>query len=311
MTVDVVQAGRFLSRKLEVKLPGVIKKKYPPLWGAMGMHIPTTGDLPLGSKKLVIETIEEVGEAAIYDGLANDIPLADVTAGEETYKASVIISGFKAGVLELDYARRLGVDIGDERMMAMSRAINEKIHKIALRGTTKHGMTGFFNNPNVNRVDITTNFYDPATTADNLIDFVNSLTNSIRKYTKMVEAADMILCSVDFANRLNKRVPDSGVAVIDNILNRRGQTLKDIVPVNELDASVLEEFGVHPAGTNKERIIVYPMSSEILERKFSPMDTLPPQLHIMDYLTIGYCGTSEVIWRYPDAALYVDIPKAA
>lgn len=309
--VDILQAGRFLSRQLEQKLPGVIRRKYPPLWAAAGQYLPATGDLQLGAKNLTIETIAEVGEASIYDGLANDIPIADVTAGEDKFKAVVVIAGFKYGVLELDLARRTGVDIQGERMMSMKRAMDEKIHKLSLFGSTKHGMKGFFNNPDVPTVDISTNFYDTAITADDLFDFVNSLTNTVRKFSKMTEVVDMMLCSIDFANRLNKRVQNTGVPVIDNLLNSRGQTLKDIIPVNELDADVLENFGVHSTNTNKERIVVYSMNADTVERKFAPMDTLPPQLHIMDYLTVGYCGTSEAIWRHPGAALYIDIPKAA
>ncbi|MEM9541761.1 MAG: major capsid family protein [Cyanobacteria bacterium P01_E01_bin.42] len=312
---DAAKAGTFLTRQLEQLLPKLYEKKYPNLWAAKGEYLPATGDLEEGAETVVAEVLSSVGEAKILSPDSDDIPMVQVGLEEDKFKAFCIVIGFQYSVPELKKAAKAGRLIRTTRMNASNRAMQEKVHKLAVFGSAKHGASGFFNNPHVPVIDSTYNAADPATTAQDHIDFISDVITSVQSGSNLTEGIATIGVPIKLHNIWRKAlIPGTSDTVLDHVLDTFGDprtngTLRQIVPLNETQSSLLEKHGVHAQGTDKDRLIFAPADPEAISRKFYPAIYMEPQLQLLNWTTIGYCGTTETICEYPLSMRYVDIPK--
>ena len=60
---DIANAGNYLNRELEQKMPGIYEKKYAQLWAEEGEIITSSGTLQEGTTTVLEEIVETVGEA--------------------------------------------------------------------------------------------------------------------------------------------------------------------------------------------------------------------------------------------------------
>ncbi len=86
--------GNLLYRALEQNMPGVLSRRYRDLPFENGKVVPTKPDLKPGAAEVVRDTIDEVGDADIISDGAFDIPIVDVSAGEDRYKVFMFASAF-------------------------------------------------------------------------------------------------------------------------------------------------------------------------------------------------------------------------
>lgn len=306
--------GMFLSRQLEQVLPKLYEKRYASLWADEGIYLPATGDLEMGADTLVEETVTELGEAAIVADGANDVPVADALIDEAKFKAVAIATHFSYSILELNKAEKAGRPLRDVKAKAADRALRQRTHKLAVFGSAKHGMTGFFNDANVPVVSSSYDADDAATTFADHVDFFADNFTKVKDETNLVEGIEYVLVPAKLRNIWAKSFQTgNGQSVLRYILENYGAasggTLRGIIEVNETRSADLEANGLKAAGTNEDRIVFLPNNPDAAERKFYGMQILPPEVVGMGYKTYMYCGTSEPIIHYPGSMLYVDIPK--
>jgi hypothetical protein len=311
---SALNGGLFLSRQLEQILPKLYEKRYPRLWAEEGLYFPATGDLEMGAQTLIEETVTQIGEASIMSDRATDIPAAETIIDETPFKAVCVSIHVNYTIPELAAAQKAGRDLRSIRMSSADRAIKEKIHKLAVFGSAKHGMTGIVNNPNVTAVDSSYDADNGATTVDDHISFVADNIIKVENDTNLVEGIDTILVPAKLHNIWSKaRVTNTSQSVINYLLENfgpsAGGSLRNIIKVNECRNDQLVANGVTLSGVNDDRVVFLPVTPDAGERKFYGMQTLEPQLMGMDYKVFMYAGTSEAIIHYPGSMLYVDIPK--
>ncbi|MBW4421787.1 MAG: DUF2184 domain-containing protein [Myxacorys californica WJT36-NPBG1] len=301
-------AGAILKRWLEQKLPGVLEKRYRQLQFENGSLVPTMADLQPGAATLVQEQMEVVGEAAIVADEAFDIPLADVGAEEVQFKIIAVFSGFHFTFRQMQAAQFSNVPLSDKKAFAARRAIAEKMNKIAAFGAAKYDCTGFLNNPDV---PVNNSSFNPATaTADDVIEWFIDEIVAIESNTELTESPTLGLVTPELHGiLLKKRVGDANLNIKSYILANTGLT--DIRPVTELKSATLEANSVQAASTNKDRVMLYPLDPEIVERHIEMTKPLPEEYRNAKYITPMYACTSPVIWNFPKAARSIDYVKAS
>ncbi|MGL6341850.1 MAG: major capsid family protein [Waterburya sp.] len=302
------QAGVFLSRQLEQRLPKIYEKRYPALKFSNGTLLPSAAELEAGADSVVEEIMETIGEAgeASADQI-DDIPLADAGITEFKYPVMVKPIAIRYSVRELQASIKGNRNIRGMRELAARRAIEESANKIAAYGDKKTGAVGLLNDLNV---PVNNSSFDPYTaTQDQLIDFLTGEVSKVIVSSKLTEEPNTMLVPVKLHELItNKRIPDSPLTVKKFILENNPY-ITDIVPCNEVAAAELEANGVETAGTNKDSILIYPRNPEVVQRLFEPLATMEPQLRGMNFVVIMYYATTGAIWHYPGSAIRVKVAK--
>lgn len=303
----------FLNRQLEQKLPGILMRKYPGLPFANGQFLPATADLGIGAQTLTREVMESFGEAVIYSNSTSDLPTVTTTIDERGYRALTWVAGVKWSYDELEKASFSGADVVSRRTSFIPRVFDEALQKFILVGSAKHGITGFFNNPQVPSVDST---FDPNTaTAAEFMEFVYQILSAVPDRTNLVGGTAVILMPERMRQRMAQLFLDgTSVSVLEKVLEvygaRTGGTLRQIVAINEMKASVLEDYGLYPAGTNKDLIMLAPVDINACSRKFNarrplplegPVDTVYKQYYLQ--------SSSEPMFDFPLEFQYITTPK--
>lgn len=316
---DVIGMGKFLQRELQQVDSTWIQTVYPDYWATSGKYHRATPTLALGAKQVVAGRIDEVGDAAIYDGKASDIPLADFGVTEDAWKARIVIAGATWNVFDLaaaEMANRNAIlpnrNFVETKMDAMKRAIDRRVHELVWAGDKKQGMQGLFSGSQVEVVTETTNLY--ALSTDDLYDYFIELIGDFQDDTLLTAEATAMMVPKPLHNRLMRRFTQNSDGTPYQLLTdpSRGLMVKAIVPINELKATFLEAAEVEAPGANKDRIIIGDLANaDVVRREYYSMDRTEVTLGDdgITYRVTAYCATSEAQFRQPFRAKYLDIPK--
>jgi len=317
--MPVVNGGTALYRDLEQRLPGLLAPKRRELPFESGMLVPTMPDLAPGSYEVVKTVISDVGNATILGDGAFDFPVVDASASEDRYRNLMAVAGFTIGFqtsrheaysASIDTLRLRQYDV---KMQTCIRAIQEKRNRIAAFGDTAIGATGLLNNANVTPDN---NSFNPYTaTADDLIDFFIAQVEVFYTASNNVFFPTTALVSDALYFKLvRSRVPDGNMTVkdhIENALKEGGVTFK-IEKVKEAGFAQLEANGIQSPGTNKDRIVLYPLDPEVVERHVEMIQLAPVQYLQVQGLNTLYpmfgCMTPTII-NYTNAVEYIDVVK--
>lgn len=323
-------AGTFQYRQLQQKLRGVLRRRLrvQPFYG--GELIPTMTDLTPGTRELVQDQVLEFGEAALMGQDADDIPLVEINATENTYRVVMPVAGYAVSFQEelaTEVARGNGMQYSprDVKLTAATRVIEERCAKVAAVGSTSHGFTGLLNNAAITPINSSFDPFDAGSTADDIADWILSLIGDIFTASNNVEYPNTMLVSTQLGNLLERRrMPDSGDTVLSYIMRTQatrasmnaGQGLKKIVPLVECGATYLEANGVESAATNKDRIVLYPMDPEVLEKHMmSGAINLFPEDWVLNKgarkVYPMYSFMSQTIINFPGAFSYIKHNKEA
>jgi len=317
---DIVGAGKFLTQELNQYDATFYETIYPEYWGAEGKYHPAQGNLQLGTKKIVSGRIDYVGEAAIYDGKSTDIPLSDFGITEDEYNARIVIAGAQWNVFDLAAAQKANRDaLLPQRdylalkMEAMKRSMDRRVHNLTWAGDTSNSMSGLFAGGQVEVKTITTDYYTTGT-SDDLYNFILDELSQFQDESLLTAEATVMYVPKPFKTLLTKRFPNNMDGNPYMLLTdpKRGVMVRQIQEINELKSSFLEQFNVHAAGTNKDRIMFGQLDdAQVLRRQFYPMDRSVPQLADdgITYRITAWCATSEIQFREPFRIRYLDIPK--
>jgi hypothetical protein len=307
----------FIPRALLYKLPQIYERKIRPYVFEDGTLLPQTGDLPMGAKTIALELTEQRGQAAIIAGGETDIPLVDVSITEEEYPVVTLAAGFRYTDFELDawnYASsnttQLITNIRERRMINMVRAIKEASNRLGGYGDPRYNMTGLLNNPIVPVITSSFTPYHSSVIADDLINWISTAYTQVITGDFLVFCPNVLYVSVPLHTKLITTYRyTAGDANVKKLLleNLGAYGLKDIRPLVELQAGQLEAYGIHPVGTNEERIVFnYLHPTDGFFRKFTPYRNTEPQHLNVEWRVFAYQSVSTVLNEYPTGVLYLD-----
>lgn len=323
--MPVEQAGLYLYRDLEQRLPNLIEPRRRELPFESGVDIPTMTDLDPGAYEIVSTVINDVGDAKILADGAFDFPLVDASASEDRYRVLMAVAGFhidfqserREAYASANSTSRLRVRQYDQKMKTCIRAIQEKRNRIAAFGDSKLNFTGLLNNANVTLNNSSFDPYAVGTTALVLKDFFINEVQDFYSNSNDVFFPSVGLVSNEMYFRLITLImPNTETTVKDHIekaLSDEGMKF-EIRKRQECGSAKLEAAGVQAGATNKDRIVLYSLDPEVLERHIEMIQMVPQkyvETHGLKTIYPMFGCTSPVIINYPGAFTYIDVAKSA
>ena len=316
--------GTYQFRNLQTKLSTVLQQRLRMLPFYGGNLIPTSTSLKPGTREIVQDEVLGYGEATLMAQDADDIPLVEINARENTYRVVMPVVGYSVSYsdeLSDEVARGNGIQYNprDSKMQAATRVIEERCNKVAAVGSTAHNFTGMLNNAGVTPINSSFDPFNAASTPDDIADWFLSLVGEIFKASNNVEFPNTALVSTALHELMaRRRMPDSSDTVLSYIVNTQrarsallpGQRLEDIVPLVECGATYLEANGVEAAATNKDRIVLYPRDQEVVQKHVmsGAMAMFPENWAINKgarRIFPIYSFMSQVIINFPGAFSYI------
>lgn len=314
---DITRGSQFLDRFLEKQIPGVFERRYPAYRYASGELLPTDTILDIGDTDFVTNQVETFGEPTFISGDNDDFNLVSAAVSEVKRKVQVAAISFEYNLIQQartikaasngqQSARSLvplkGAEIAAKKMVIFN-------DRIAAYGSAKHGLEGKLNLSDVD-VDIEAfDIYDPNTTPDETIDFVNDKITSFEAPTLDVETVNYVEFPSTFYRRLST-VRRTGVE--QTVLQAIQASNPGVRFVKSYygAASFLERFGVNPPGTGLDRIHMANLQEDTLRRHTSQIIRVPTQVHHLKYVSYMLQAMGSVYTEYEKAHLYVDVPTA-
>jgi hypothetical protein len=187
------------------------------------------------------------------------------------------------------------------------------------------GITGMLNNANVTPINSSFDPFSDTTTADDIADWFLTLVGDIFKDSNNVEYPNTALVSTALHELFTRRrMPDSSETILSYIMKTQqarssllpGQRLENIVPLVECGSDYLEANGVETGGTNRDRIVLYPLDSEVVVKHMMSggISAFPDDWTVVKgALRVHpmYSFMSEVILKFPGAVSYIKHAKEA
>ncbi|WP_212611893.1 DUF2184 domain-containing protein [Sphingomonas baiyangensis] len=306
---DAQGALSFLSQQAAYVETEVFRTKYEDIQYPQLVTIDTSaGEF---SKVIEFYSMDGVGKAKWFNHLSKDVPNADVNMTKYTHAIEMAAIGYRYTTEELGYASRLGISLDTERASMARRAYEEFIDDIVRVGDTDKGMTGLFNDPNVDDALVandgtgSTRTWATKTPIQILRD-VNEALTAVYAGSGRVEMANTILLPTA-AFTLLATTPmsaDSNMTILDWLMRGNVYTATTGQPLTIRAVGGLEDAGASGAG----RMVVYRNTRDVVKlhlpvplRFLEPMRSGP-----MIYEVPGYFKTGGVEIRLPGAVRYRD-----
>ena len=323
----MVSGGKYLFRRLEQLLPGVVSKRYERLRFHDGVIHPVLADLEAGAAEVIRDNLQEVGDSAIVSDGAFDIPVVDIAATESRYKIMMIASGFSWTMQQMramDKAENADFVSSRKQLLAM-RSIAERVNNLAAFGVHQLGFTGFINDPRVVADDTTLNLY--TISPDEVATFFLERSAEVSiAFGGTFASANVLVSHRIFVMLNSRRMSDGAQSIASYIAANNGGIIDQITWTTEAGFASLQNAGVGVA--NKDRIVFYPSERlngdqdatlannqpEMIERHIEPAQVAP-----IDYWEVKglrqvvpmFMCTTPTIINYPESMRYVDVPKKA
>lgn len=288
----------FLEKELRTIESKVFEKQYADITYQNLLPV-DTATVDAADDTYVYRVMDRVGKFKVIQDRASDLPRVDITRKEITNKVVSIGASYGYTIKEVLAARRENIPLETGRVAAVRRAYEEKVQDVAYLGDSSVGMTGFFNSPDVNSLNISGAWFSPTATADDMLAILNSAVRYMVKNSNMVERPNTMLLAYEDHAILNEtpRSSTSDTTVLEYFL-RNDQYISSIIPMNELDGM---------AGSGKNRMVLYNRNPEKLKLHIPQvLQSLPPQRFKLEYEVACHARVMGTTIYYPKSVLYVN-----
>jgi hypothetical protein len=157
---------------------------------------PVSNEAGAGVASITYRTYDQVGDAKIINGYADDLPRADAAGKETTIQVYSVGSSYAYNIDEINASRLTGVALDQRRANASMRAVEQFINKTAFYGDSDYGLPGFFSNANIptgSVVDQGSGTEWVNKSPDEILFDINEGASDIFDLTKMVERPNTLL----------------------------------------------------------------------------------------------------------------------
>lgn len=325
MPVNIASLGKYLTQELQVHDPVFYDVPEDELWGAGGgeeSYYTRIPDLPLGAEEVTSYRRQYVGEGAISDGRAYDIPLADVGIEGSKAKAVLILAGAEWSIADIERAKLANsqkqtprFNLSEEKVIAVNTAINRRIHRLTYSGSAERGFGGLFNANGVNPVDATGdgNLYGATTplTPAQLTDWFQGQVATFKTNSKLNYESIVAYVDDDLYTALSKPIADNtGDTPYMRLTSpERGRFLGAIRPITELDPATLEAAGIITNANTRGRMLLGDWTNpRSVRQHYATIDRTDPFLKDSGFHfgITGWAAVSEIIVKVPERFTYIN-----
>ncbi|MQX94858.1 DUF2184 domain-containing protein [Sinorhizobium medicae] len=311
ITHDAQQvAMSFLIRQASLIEPTVYAMKYQDI--QYPSLIPVDTSAPEWIQSVTYFSMDSVGQAQWFSGLAHDVPKVELTREKFETTVSMAAIGYGYTLEELGTAQLLGMNLTSEKASSARRIAEEKIEQVAFVGDAGKGFTGLVNASTPTATTAPADGASSATTfasktPDQILRDINGQLTGIFTGTLGAEIADTLLLPYSVLLDLSTRRIDAvnQTTILEwiernNIYTRTtGQPLTIRGVFGFLDTA--------GAGSTK-RMVAYRRSPEVLKmhmpmpfRFLQPWQTGPIKFDVPGIFRLG-----GVDIRRPKAVRYLD-----
>ena len=297
------EAGLFLERQLEYIRPQVFEVEYADI--KYPTILPVTSEAGPGAQQFTYRIMDATGDFKLISDAADDLPRADVSQTEKSINIRSFGGSFGYTVQELRAAQMANVALEQRRATAVRRAYEEKVESVALFGESSVGLTGFFNNANVDVVAADkwfTGATATGTTAPDMLALLNQGVTSIINGSNMKEQPDTILMAwSDYSVVSTTRNSDSSDVTVLEYFLRTNPFIRNVEPINQLDTS--------KSSLSKNRMVIYKRDPGKVQLHIpQPLELFPPQQRGLEFIVPAHARVGGVALYYPKSVLYVQAP---
>lgn len=265
------------------------------------------------SKSVTYFSIDRVGEAAWFDGMADDMRMADINRGKFEQGIEMAGIGYKYNLEEISQAMMIpGLNLSAERAAAAVRASEEFVDRVVRVGDSAKGFTGMFNNGNVTVATVATVSGQTtwaqkaaASDPDAIIADVNAALTAVYTGSDTAEMADTVLLPIAQMQILsNTRLPNTGMSALTFLTANNTWTAVTKQPLTILGALNLDTAGA----TGGPRMVAYKNDPTVLKLHMPmPHRFLDVrQVGDLTYRVPGILRIGSVEIRRPGTMVYYD-----
>ncbi|MGN6701465.1 MAG: DUF2184 domain-containing protein [Burkholderiaceae bacterium] len=292
----------FFARQLEYVKGQAYDVKYPPL-SAMAL-IPVSTEVPAGAETITYTQYDQVGAAKIIANYADDLPRADVSGKQFTSPIRGIGISYGYNLQEIRAAQMANANIDSRKMRAAMRGHEELVNKLAWNGDAVTGLPGLLSNTNISEYVLPNNTAGTSKkwadkTADEILDDMNGIANSINTLTKGVHRPNEMWLPLAAYSLISTRPrsTQSDTTILEFFLKNQ-PFITSVKPV-------LEMVGAGAGGT--DRMFVGEINAENLQMEIPMMfQQHAPQVRGLEYVVPCESRFGGVIVRYPLAFAFAD-----
>ena len=303
MTYDAQQALGFLVSQVTHLEPQVLRVIYVDIQYPTLVPIDTSAQE--WAKSVTYFSMDKVGQATWFNGMATDMPVADVQHTKFEQPIEMAGIGYRYTLEELGQAMMIpGLNLTSERAEAARRAYEEFMEIVMLRGDTARNWTGLFNDATATASNTAGSW--AAATPDNIIKDINTILGAQWQTTLGIEMSDTLLLPLQEFNRLasTPRATGSDMSILEWVKQYNVYTSQTGQPLLVRGVIGLETAG---AGAT-QRAIAYRRDMQVLKghvpmpHRFLPVWQSGPVTY--DIPGIFRTGGTEV--RRPKGVRYLD-----
>lgn len=226
-------ASIFFGRQLDYVRARIYERKTPAM-RAFDM-VPVSTDVPDWAETVTQRSFDSVGIAKIIANYADDLPRADVFASETVVKVKDVGVSYGYNIAELRASEATGAQLDTKKASAARKSVDIKINQLAMIGEAVYGLFGLLNHPNIGTTaGLNGDWGNPATTAEQILSDLNTLTQAIPGQSKGVHRTTRIaMADTDYNVLSTKYVADSGGKTVLQVY-RENNPAVTLIPVVEL-----------------------------------------------------------------------------
>lgn len=243
---------------------------------------------------------------------ADDLPNVAIAANKSVVPIGYAGNMYDYSLDELRKSQQMRIPLDTTKAQAAFRGSQEHTQRVAYFGDTARNMTGLFNNANLAVDSSTVDWYNAATTGNQIVQDMNTLLVKVWVNSANVHVPNvLVMDSARYAFISSKRMETgTDTTVLEFFLRNNlytsltGQPLR-VVPRLQLSAAQLAAAGV--SNGNKDRMLAYELNDENLGMVNPiPWRALAPQMHNLNVRVPCEYKLSGTEWRYPFSGAYRD-----
>lgn len=306
---DSQQALGFLLQQTSYIEQEVYRIQYPDIIYPTLVPVDTSANE--WAKSITYFSLDRVGQADWFDGMATNMPVADINRAKYEQTIEMAGIGYRYTLEELGHAMMVpGTNLSSERAEAARRAYEEFMDRMARVGDSRKGVTGLFNNAFVTREDAIADGTGSsalwtAKTADQIVRDVNNSLLGVYENSLTVEMADTVLLPIAAMTILaQKRLENTPVTALEYLMKNNLYTHTTGAPL--MIRGVLDLAAAGSGGVG--RMVTYRRDPRVVKfhvpmpHRFLPVwQTGPITFDVPGIFRVG-----SVDIRRPGAFRYVD-----
>lgn len=274
--------------------------------------IPVHTDLPEWVDQWDYISFDAVTIGKFIGANADDLPDVALSANKSSVPIGYAGNKYSYSLDELRKSQQMRIPLDTTKARMAFRGAQEHTQRVAYFGDAARNMTGLFNNPNLALSNSTLNWYDPATTGDQIVADLNKILVDVYINSATVHVPDtLIMDAARFAFISNKRMGTITDKTILEYFRTNNQftalTGRSIEIFSRLQLSAAQLAAAGVSNGNKDRIVAYERNDENLGMQVPiPWRSLAPQMWNLKVNVPCEYKISGVEWRYPFSGAYRD-----